>query len=387
MWLSHCNIRLILPVILISSLIGCNSQTSLPSPPKFTPLRPDATSTATSIAGDALPAGTPTSVVPEQIAITNFTHPTQRFSIGYPANWQFFERPNGVVFIDPTGQAAYSVVFSDTGEAYTDEELNQYLVTFVAQNFVDKGADLSATSQEQKSDGSIVAQFASDDANLGPAINEVRVWQEDTILFTLLMSATKEQWQVSQQKLQNLADTFVALDTKPLAEVTPTPEPPVWLLTGPNDSEFGFLYPSTWEIVQQDERLVTVAWSEGAVTFDAEVFDQPDPDDEPIPAAEKAALAYLKSVEKEQQNVRSKPVETYPLDTMTGSTIDFLFTAADGTDMAGSVITAANEGKIYRIVFTSPAAIYKNALEWFNPMYQSFKILSPEDSIFSEGGE
>jgi hypothetical protein len=387
MWSHNIIFRLILPVILISSLSGCNSQTSLPSPPKFTPVRPDATSTPTLSAGAPMPAGTPTSVVPEQIAITNFTHPTQRFSIGYPANWQFFERPNGVIFIDPAGQAAYSVVFSDTGEAYSEEELNQYLVTFVAQNFVDKEADFSAISQEQKPDGSIVAQFASNDANLGPAINEVRVWQEDTILFTLLMSATEEQWQVSQQKLQNLAGTFIALDTQPVTEVTPTPEPPVWLLTGSNGSEFGFLYPSTWEIVQQDERLVTVAWLEGEVTFEAKVFDQPDPEDEPTTAAEKAALAYLKSVENEQQNVRSKPAEAYPLDTVTGSTIDLLFTAADGTEMASSVITGANEGKIYRIVFTSPAAIYQNALEWFNPMYQSFKILSPEDSILSEGGE
>jgi hypothetical protein len=47
--------------------------------------------------------------------------------------------------------------------------------------------------------------------------------------------------------------------------------------------------------------------------------------------------------------------------------------------MAGSVITAASEGQMYRIVFLAPAEYYQGALEWFNPMYKSFRILSPEE--------
>jgi hypothetical protein len=47
-------------------------------------------------------------------------------------------------------------------------------------------------------------------------------------------------------------------------------------------------------------------------------------------------------------------------------------TPADGTD-GRSIITAANEGKIYQMVLP-PHELYV-ALQWFNPMYKSFKIL------------
>jgi hypothetical protein len=34
---------------------------------------------------------------------------------------------------------------------------------------------------------------------------------------------------------------------------------------------------------------------------------------------------------------------------------------------------------MYRVVFLAPAEYYQGALEWFNPMYKSFRILSPEE--------
>jgi hypothetical protein len=52
--------------------------------------------------------------------------------------------------------------------------------------------------------------------------------------------------------------------------------------------------------------------------------------------------------------------------------------------MAGSVITAAQEDHLYQIVFTAPAEYYAWALQWFNPMYQSFKMLSPEELLEEE---
>lgn len=371
---------------LISILTGCSGLAPAPQP-VFTPIRPDATSTPTPLSTTSnLPFSTPTSVVPDQVAINNYTHSTNRFMISYPENWQFFERPDGVVFVDPGNQAGYSVVFNDAGEAYSEEELNQYLVTFVAQNFANKDSDFAAISQEQQADGSIMAQFASVDPNLGPAINEVRVWQRETIIFLILISATKEQWQLSRQKLQHLADTFTPLDTSPIAAVTPTPKLPVWELIGPGGNEFGFLYPSDWQVLHQEERLVTVAWPAGDMIFEASVFDWPGAENDPTGAAKEAALAYLEAIKKEQQHVRNQPPGEFPLDTVNGATIDFLYTSPSGTEMASSVITAASQGKMYRVVFTSPAAIYQGALQWFNPMYQSFKILSPEDSILKEGG-
>jgi hypothetical protein len=99
-------------------------------------------------------------------------------------------------------------------------------------------------------------------------------------------------------------------------------------------------------------------------------------------AAQKAAQTYADSLSKEYKEVQTRPVETFQLDQITdGATIDFLYTAADGTAKAGSIITAASEGKLYRVVFSSSAEVYQFALQWFNPMYQSFKILPAEEII------
>jgi hypothetical protein len=313
--------------------------------------------------------------------VSNYTHSTNRFSINYPENWQFFERSDGVVFVEPGDRAGYSVVINDVGQSYSEEELNQYLVTFVAENFAEKGSGFSAISQETKADGSVVAQFASRDPNLGQAINEVRVWQQDTIVFLLLISATEEQWQISHHKLQELADTITALDTSPFVTPSPTPEPPVWVLIGPTSNRFAFLYPSDWEILQQDETTVAVAMSGYDVTFEGSISDQAGSKEDPTGAAEKAALAHLDTLSKKVKEIENLPPTKFPLDTLTGITVDFLYTAQDGTEMAGSVITATGHDKIYRIVFTAPAEIYETALQWFNPMYQSFKVLPSEDII------
>lgn len=343
----------------------------------FTPIRPDPTSTPAAVSTGSAPASLPTSVVSDQVTLSHYN--TNRFSIDYPENWQPFERPDGVVFIEPGDRAGYSVVFNDVDQVYSAEELNQYLVTFVAKNFVKDGSGFSAISQETKADGSIVAQFASIDPNLGPAINEVRLWQHDTIVFVLLISATEEQWQISQQKLQSLADTFTPLDTSPIVVASPTPALPVWLLIGPTGNEFGFLYPSDWKILRREERLVAVAMPEADVTFESSVSDWPKATADPTEAAQAAALTYLETLSDDYENIRHQPLTEFPLDTVSGATIDFLYTTKEGTEMAGSVITAASRGKLYRVVFTSPAKYYQGLLQWFNPMYKSFKILSPEE--------
>ena len=242
--------------------------------------------------------------------MSNFTHSSNRFSISYPENWQFFERPNGVVFIDPGDQAGYGVFFSDVGQVYSEQELNQYLVTFVSKNFVDKDTDFAPISQEQKADGSIVAQFSSVDPNLGQAMNEVRVTQKETIVFVLYLSATEEQWQVSQNQLHRLADTFTIIDTSlsqrqpPLATAPPTDEPPEWVLTGPTSSQFGFFYPSDWEILRQDETSVAVGMPESDLVFEASVSDAPKAKDN-AEAAKKAAQKYVDSLTKDYKDVQN----------------------------------------------------------------------------------
>jgi len=334
--------------------------------------RPDPTSTPSPVA--PAPTPTPTSIVSDLVATQTYTHTTQRFSIDYPGNWQSVERPDGVIFIDPGDQAGYSVFFSDVGEAYTTDQLNQYLETFIAQNF----AGAAIASQETLPDESVQAQFITDDPRLGQTINEVRILQKDTLVFILLMSITEPQWEISQDELYALADSLAVLDASPIAEAEPTDEPPVWLLIGPTSNTFGFFYPSDWEIVTQEENSVTVRMPDTEIVFDASTFAWPGADSD-SESAQKAANAYVTSLDKKYEQVETLPPAEFPLDEMTGATIDFLYTTDTGESMAGSVITAASEGQMYRIVFLAPAEYYQGALEWFNPMYRSFSLLSPEE--------
>jgi len=363
-------------LIILAGLTACQNTPddqatpNVPSAPGVA--RPDPTTTPSPVVSAQPP--TPTSIVSDLVSTRTYTHTTQRFRIDYPGNWQPVDRPAGVIFIDPGDQAGYSVFFSDVGELYSTVQLKQYLAAFIAQNF----SDSTPISQENLPDESVQAQFTSDDPRLGRTINEVRVLQEDTLVFILLMSITEPQWEISQDKLYALADTLTPLDTSPVAEAEPTDEPPVWTLIGPNSNKFAFFYPSDWEIVSQEESSVLVRMPDTDMMFDTSTFAWPGAGSDPE-SAQKAAQAFITNLGKKYEQVETLPPAEFPLDTMTGATIDFLYTTETGQSMAGSVITAAREGNMYRIVFMSPAAYYQDALAWFNPMYKSFKVLSPEE--------
>jgi hypothetical protein len=329
------------------------------------------------------PQATPTSVIPAQLPLKTYTHPSHRFSLNYPTNWKFIQRADGVILLEPTAQAGYSVVFSDAGKKYDETELNQFLVTFVAQNFAGEGSKFEPISQETMADGSIVAQFAWLDPNLGPTVSELRVYQKETIIFVLHLSTAENQWEVSRSKLEELAGSFTPLDTNPSPTAEPTQEPPIWTLIGPESQEFAFFYASDWQILEQSKDLISVGLAENQMTFTASNFSWPEATQDPK-AAEKAALAHIETLPESYKKVQHLAPVEFPLDTATGATIDFLYVADDGADMAGSVITAAYKGKMYKIVFTAPAAAYEAALQWFNPMYKSFRFLSPEDIIVEE---
>jgi hypothetical protein len=350
--------------------------------PNFVPIRPDPTLTPTP-ANPNLLAGAPTSVVSDQVKENAYTHFSNRFSLNYPAHWQPFERPDGVVFLDPGGQAGLSIYFSDVDQVYSAEELNQYLVTFVAQNFAAKESKFIPLNQETRPDGSVVAQFSSSAPPLGPAMNEVRVLQQDTIVYTVFISAAAEQWPISQQRLHQLADTLTPLDTAPAVAPPTTDEPPAWVLVGPTNQAFAFFYPSDWQITRQDESSVVVIMPNSDVVFEASVVAEPNYQ----PAAEtaqKAAQTYIDGLKKQYKDLQARPLEPFQLDQVTeAATIDFLYTAADGAARAGSIITAASQGQIYQVVFSSSAQTYPYALQWFNPMYKSFRIL-PAGEVIKE---
>jgi hypothetical protein len=336
--------------------------------------RPDPTATPTAAQPNRpLP---PTPVVSELVATQSYTHTSGQFTLNYPANWQYTERLDGVIFIEPGDHAGYSVFFYDVGQVYSPQQLNQYLVTFVAKNFVQAQSGFKAVSQEQQADGSVKGQFITTDPTLGPMMNEIRVKQVKTVVLVTLIRVIQPQWEVSQSRLEMLVDTLRPLETAAASGQTPTAELPEWQLVGPTGNRFAFFYPSDWNITHQDESSVTVALPENEFTFEASVFEWPvnTPD-----AAEKAAQAYVTSLTKKYKDVQHTSVAKFPLDTVKdGATFDFLYTTANKVTLAGSVVTAVREGQMYRVVFTAPAQFYQGALGWFNPMIKSFKMLTPE---------
>lgn len=310
-------------------------------------------------------------------ALKTYTHPSHRFTAEYPVDWQVVERADGVIFLEPDNQAGYSVIFEDAGQIYTADDLTHYLVTFVARNFLDKNADFRPISQTTEPDGTIVAQFSAIDPNLGPTTSEVRVSQVDTVVFIVHTSAPEEKWAIASDQLQALADKFAPLDTtSELATAQPTTEPE-WTLIGPKSQDFGFLYASDWDILDQQENSITVGYKDTGMTFTASKFGWPNAALD-AQAAEKAAADHIENVSKTVENMRSLPAKPFPVAHVTGATIDFLYTDDQGRDIAGSVITAVNKGQMYKIVFTAPADIYEAALVWFNPMQRSFTFLTPD---------
>jgi hypothetical protein len=313
-------------------------------------------------------------------AVTAYTHASHRFRVDYPSTWNTFDQPNGVVVLEPTGRMGYSVFFRDVGRAYNQDELNQYLMGFIAQNFAGEAADFQAISQKLRGDGTIDAEFSTRDPKLGQTFNRIHARQKGNTVFLLYSTAPFKQWSVVQGQLQQLVDTFAPLDT---AAAGPA-EAPEWRLIGPTSKEFAFLASSDWEVVEQTADTVTVKSPSGGMTFTATNFLWPGTQSNPVDAAQEAALKYVETLKKSNQQVQALPVTRFPLGEATGATIDFVYTTAEGQTMAGSVITGVGLGKMHQIVFTSPTDFYEAGLEWFNPMYQSFKFLSPEAGLPKE---
>lgn len=312
-----------------------------------------------------------------------YTHSTERFSLRYPEGWEVVERADGVIILAPDDQAGYSVVFSDVGQRYTDEQLNQYLVTFVAQNFVDDSATFQPISQQTTPDGTVIAQFSSIDQNLGPTTSEVRVRQQDTVVFVSHVSAPNAIWQQASEQLQSLVDTFTPLNTESEMEVAQPTKEPEWTLVGPKSQEFGFLYADDWEILEQQENSVSVGHTDTEMIFSADKFNWPNAAVDPQ-AAEKAAVEHIETLSAAYERVRSLPAEAFPVAEVTGATIDFLYVDDQEREIAGSVITAVHKGQMHKIVFTAPAELYDAALVWFNPMHRSFTFLSPDIVVTEE---
>lgn len=326
-----------------------------------------------------IPNAEPTSIVPDGIRVQQYVHPSNRFSINRPDNWLTVDRPDGVLFLEPGDEGGYSVFFADVGQPYKPSQLRDYLLVFLVKNLVSDPDNFTLLSENQLTDGTVLIQFKSDDTQLGQAINELRAYQEDTIIYLLLISTSEVQWPLSQQKLQPLINSFLPLDTAP--EVTPTPPPPVWDVIGPNSIRLAFTYPSDWEVLAQSEKSVMVRMPDTEIVFSASHFSWSPTDPT---AAESAVRLYLQALQDSYGEVKHQPMTEHPLADLSGVTLDFVYADSDKQLMQGSIIAAAQNGTVYQIVFTAPAKYYESSLNWFNPMYKSLRILPADELIIPE---
>jgi hypothetical protein len=354
-------------LILLTVVVACNGSSPGAERTEFPSPTPTITVTAK-------PTETPVPVL-NLTGTTTFTHTSRLFAINHPNDWQIVERDNGVVVLSPANRMGLTVVFTNVGESYTSAELEQYLLGFVAQNFDQAGADFKALGLEQRTDGSIVADFSVQDSEFERMVNQVKVVQQDGVIFLVYASAPDTIWKSHPEPLQALVNSLVPLETTGVQENTP--EPPVWTLIGPDNREFGFLVSDDWQIINRSQNQVSVESPSGKMRFTASNFTWPDAVVNPR-AAEDAALAHLAEITQIYTDVQHLPPAEFPLDTATGATIDFVYLDEKGETIAGSVVTGVENGKMYKIEFTAPTDFYDAALQWFNPMYRSFKFLSPE---------
>jgi hypothetical protein len=358
-------------LILLIAAVACNE--SSPDAERAQLPSPVPTATVT-----ALPTETP--IPPLNLSDTvTFTHTNRLFAINHPNDWQIVEQDNGVVVLSPANRMGLTVVFTNAGESYSSAELEQYLLGFIAQNFDQAGADFEALGLEQRADGSIVADFSAQDPEFERMVNQVKVIQQDGVIFLVYASAPETVWQAYSESLQALVNSLAPLETTGLQERTP--EPPVWTLIGPDNREFGFLVSDDWQIINRDQSQVSVQAPTGNMGFTASNFTWPDATADPRAAAEDAVLAHLAELTRIYTDVQHLPPTEFPLDTTTGATIDFVYLDENGETIAGSVITGVGNGKMHKIEFTAPTDFYDTALEWFNPMYRSFKFLSPGEGL------
>ena len=306
-------------------------------------------------------------ILADDITFSTYTHAaSRRFSIPYPNTWQYFEQPDGVIFIDPSNRAGYSVFFS---QAETD--LQTYALAFVEANF---GQD---NETEILSQTDRLIRFRNNDTNLGMALNELSFLQHGETVYLVLITVNEVEWDSTANTLRNLIG---GLTFKDLPAATPSPtksdEPPLWALYGHPSENFGFLYPDTWSVSEADHAVEVTAVEYG-YTFSVAVLAA-ETDEADIVDLEAYLQTQLDQLTEQHETFAALPITAYQAGQAEGYTVDYLYTDEAGIAFAGSIIATAIDDKLYHITLDAPAVLYDDALSWFNPMMQSFKILPPE---------
>ncbi|MFQ5610851.1 MAG: hypothetical protein ACE5H9_01815 [Anaerolineae bacterium] len=370
----------VLIVVSLGLLAACGLESAAaPSPPPAFPSGPARPAPTDAPAQNTGP--NPTSVVPGNQSALAYEHPGGRFTIEYPANWQPFERENGVVFIDPGAQAGYGVFFQDTDEPYNASDLAQFATGFVLANY---GQDPGFRILD-RSDGLVgasIIQFRSEDEVLGPSISEATVAQFGRSIYIVVVSAVEEQWSISADALRNLTNSLqVALEPPAVTPSAEAPGPPELILYFHPSQRFGFAYASDWSLVE-DQTSVEVSLPSSGFSFSAELIPHPGAGQDGTVELNEAK-GWVDSLAGQYPDLERLPPAGFNLSGAEGVTIDYLYRDEAGVLWAGSVIVVAYKDELHRVVLSAPAPLWEVALEWFNLMLQGYRILEDPLPIFT----
>ena len=249
--------------------------------------------------------------------------------------------------------------------------LNAYTTDFVQSSF---GAEANFAVLDETNG---VLQFKSQHPDLGLSINEASFSHKGQTVFLTLLTVSQNLWSQAAPWLRNFAQTLIRSEYK-LAG-TPIPdEPPKWQLYAHPTARFAFLYPDTW-VITQIEQTTIVSDTETDFTFRTELIT-PNKPRQPLDFAQNFIQHKLDELGDRYSDWEALPVEAYKTEGAIGYTSDFLY-VAEGKPIAGSIIvTEQDEGLVY-ITLTAPAEAYENALTWFNPMMQSFRLVPPDEVL------
>ena len=305
----------------------------------------------------------------ENISTQPYTSRSGQFSIEFPDNWRTFEQADRVLFVDPKGQAAYSVFTVQTEAGLSPQKLNEFAAQFAQDNFgQESGFEILPAAGD-------VIRFKSVDPSFGPAINEIAALQRGETVFVTLLTVAQNQWDASAAGLRKLVGSLkiTPLSTSPLA--TPT-SPPMWELYTNPDLNVAFLYPNNW-VITQTAQSVQVVWPQYQMAFTVNAVSVPRAGEKP-----EALISYLntqtQTLKAAFADLQTLSPTEFQAGNMIGYTLDYLYTGPDDEQIAGSIIALGVDNTLYRIDISSPAPVYPTALNWFNPMLQSFKIVKSE---------
>lgn len=354
-------------ILVLAILSACGNSSVTATSAAGPAVKPMAQTQATSTASPASDT-----LVYNNVPLKPFNHPSGQFSIMYPDNWQLFEQPNGVIFVDPTVRAAYGVLFSLADTALTLEDLNAFADQFVRSAFGhESGFEILSLDKN-------TIRFKSDDSNLGASVTEITVSQQDQVIYFTQVMVAEALWEQSAEQVRALMRGLEIYQTQAQPAATPTPEgPPVWLLYAHPSQRIAFLYPDSWQITETDLSVEAVQ-PEDAFRFSAQFLPAVGAGDS-LSMVEAHIRAQADTLAAQFDDFESLPITPYQVGQTTGYTIDYLYTSELGIPTAGSMITVGVEDTIYHIVITAPAQTYAIALNWFNPIMQSFQILHEEN--------